>query len=43
MHDKYYNLNVIISVGYRVNSKGDEVSYIWATDVLKDYIQKGYK
>jgi len=40
---KYYNLDVIISVGYRVNTKKATKFRIWATDVLKDYIQKGYK
>ncbi|MCC3260521.1 RhuM family protein [Paenibacillus polymyxa] len=40
---KYYNLDAIISVGYRVNSQKATKFHIWATDVLKDYIQKGFK
>lgn len=40
---KYYNLDAIISVGYRVNSKKATKFRIWATDVLKEYIQKGFK
>lgn len=40
---KFYNLDVIISVGYRVNSKKATKFRIWATNILKDYIQKGYK
>lgn len=40
---KYYNLDVIISVGYRVNSKKATKFRIWATEILKDYIQKGFK
>ena len=39
---KYYNLDVIISVGYRVNSKKATQFRIWATKVLKDHIIKGY-
>lgn len=39
----YYNLDAIISVGYRVNSKKATKFRIWATDVLKEYIQKGFK
>ena len=38
---KYYNLDAIISVGYRVNSKKATKFRIWATDVLKEYMQKG--
>jgi len=38
----YYNLDVIISVGYRVNSKQGTQFRIWATRVLKDYLLKGY-
>ena len=37
-----YNLNAIISVGYRVNSQKATRFRIWATDILKDYIQKGF-
>ncbi|WP_042200856.1 RhuM family protein [Paenibacillus camerounensis] len=40
---KYYNLDAIISIGYRVNSQKATKFRIWATDVLKDYIQKGFK
>ncbi len=39
---KLYNLDVIISVGYRVNSKRATQFRIWATRVLADYIKKGY-
>jgi len=38
---KFYNLDVIISVGYRVNSKRATEFRIWATQVLKKYITKG--
>lgn len=38
----YYNLDVIISVGYRVNSVQATHFRIWATKVLRDYILKGY-
>lgn len=39
---KFYNLDVIIAVGYRVNSKRATQFRIWATSVLKDHILKGY-
>jgi len=39
---KYYNLDVIISVGYRVKSKRGTQFRIWATQRLKDYLLKGY-
>ncbi len=39
---EYYNLDVIISVGYRVKSKQGTQFRIWATQVLKDYLLKGY-
>lgn len=39
---EYYNLDVIISVGYRVKSKQGTQFRIWATRVLKDYLLKGY-
>ena len=39
---KYYNLDVIISVGYRVKSKRGTAFRIWARKVLKDYLIKGY-
>ena len=38
----YYNLDVIISVGYRVKSKNGIVFRKWANKVLKDYLIKGY-
>ncbi len=38
----YYNLDVIISVGYRVKSKQGTQFRIWATQRLRDYIIKGY-
>ena len=41
-HVKYYNLDVIISVGYRVKSKRGTAFRIWARKVLKDYLVKGY-
>ena len=39
----FYNLDAIIAVGYRVNSKKATKFRIWATDILKDYIIKGFK
>ena len=39
---QYYNLDMIISVGYRVNSKRGILFRKWATKVLKDYMLKGY-
>lgn len=39
---KLYNLDVIISVGYRVKSKQGTQFRIWASQVLKDYLLKGY-
>ena len=38
----FYNLDAIISVGYRVNSVKATQFRIWATKVLKEYIQKGF-
>ncbi len=38
----YYNLDMIISVGYRVNSKRGTQFRIWANKVLKEYLVKGY-
>ena len=38
----YYNLDMIISVGYRVKSQNGIVFRRWATKVLKDYMLKGY-
>ena len=37
-----YNLDAIIAVGYRVNSKKATEFRIWATKILKEYLQKGY-
>lgn len=39
---KYYNLDAILSVGYRVNSKNATLFRQWANRVLKEYILKGY-
>jgi hypothetical protein len=39
---KYYNLDAIISVGYRVNSSQATQFRIWATKLLKEYIIKGF-
>ena len=39
---KFYNLDAIISVGYRVNSQKATKFRIWATGILKEYIQKGF-
>ncbi len=39
---EYYNLDLIISVGYRVKSKQGTQFRIWANKVLKDYLLKGY-
>ena len=39
---KYYNLDAIISVGYRVNSNEATKFRIWATSVLKEFIIKGF-
>lgn len=38
----YYNLDVIISVGYRVKSKRGVQFRIWATNILKEYMKKGF-
>lgn len=38
----YYNLDVIISVGYRVKSKRGTQFRIWATSILKEYMKKGF-
>ena len=40
---KYYNLDAINSIGYRVNSQKATKFRIWAIDVLKEYIQIGFK
>ena len=39
---EYYNLDVILSVGYRVKSKNGVIFRRWANKVLKDYMLKGY-
>ena len=39
---EFYNLDAILSVGYRVNSKKGTAFRIWANSVLKDYLVKGY-
>jgi hypothetical protein len=39
---KYYNIDAVLSVGYRVNSVRATQFRIWATRVLKDYLLKGY-
>ncbi len=38
----YYTLDMILSVGYRVNSKRGTQFRIWATQILRDYLLKGY-
>ena len=38
----YYNLDMILSIGYRVNSKNATQFRIWANKVLKEYLIKGY-
>lgn len=38
----YYNLDVIISVGYRVKSKHGTQFRIWATNIIKEYMKKGF-
>ena len=40
--EDYYNLDMIISVGYRVNSHRGVQFRIWATQVLKEYLVKGF-
>jgi len=39
---EYYNLDAIISVGYRVNSIKATRFRMWATKILREYIQKGF-
>jgi len=41
-HSKFYNLDAIISVGYRVNSSKATQFRIWATQTLKEFIIKGF-
>jgi hypothetical protein len=39
---EYYNLDVIISIGYRVNSKQGTAFRIWVNKILKDHLLMGY-
>jgi hypothetical protein len=39
---KHYNLDAVISIGYRVNSKRGIQFRIWANQVIKDYLVKGF-
>lgn len=39
---KYYNLDVILSIGYRISSKSATQFRIWANKVLKEYLTQGY-
>ena len=39
---KFYNLDAIIAVGYRVNSRRATQFRIWATQILKEFIKKGF-
>lgn len=39
---KYYNLDMIISIGYRVNSKKAVKFRQWANKIIKEYMVKGY-
>ena len=39
---KYYNLDAILSVGYRVNSKNATLFRRWATKIIKDYMLRGF-
>lgn len=39
---EYFNLDVIISVGYRVKSKRGVQFRIWATNLIKEYMKKGF-
>ena len=39
---KYYNLDAILSIGYRVNSKNATLFRKWANSVLKEYLLQGY-
>jgi hypothetical protein len=41
-HTKFYNLDAILSVGYRVNSLHATQFRIWANRIIKDYLLKGY-
>lgn len=39
---EFYNLDAILSIGYRVNSKRGTQFRIWANKILKEYLVKGY-
>ena len=39
---KFYNLDAVIAVGYRVNSKTATQFRVWATGVLREYLKQGY-
>jgi hypothetical protein len=39
---KFYNLDVVIAIGYRVNSKKATQFRMWATGVLREYLKQGY-
>lgn len=39
---EYYNLDMIISVGYRVKSKNGIIFRKWANKIIRDYLIKGY-
>lgn len=39
---EYFNLDIVLSVGYRVNSTRATQFRIWATKILKDHLIKGY-
>ena len=39
---EYYNLDMILSIGYRVKSKNGVTFRRWANKILKDYMLKGY-
>jgi prophage maintenance system killer protein len=39
---EYFNLDIILSVGYRVNSKQGTQFRIWANNILREYLTKGY-
>jgi hypothetical protein len=39
---RFYNLDAIISVGYRINSRKATNFRIWATGILKEYMTKGF-
>ena len=41
-HIRYYNLDMILSVGYRVNSRNAVSFRRWASEILKEYLLRGY-